>query len=316
MQEKTMDDLRSSDDGAWLDAMARLGDETGYFRKLGPNHAALFADEGTTLLVTFESMRSIRNGTETHLPLGHAVAKDRKWSHLCLIAQGDTWYRDPAVYAYFDQLVDDAFFEDFERVVFFGAGMAGYAAAAYSVAAPGATVLLVQPQATLDPRVAGWDTRYTEMRRACFTDRYGYAPDMTEGAGPVYVIYDPEQTLDAMHAALFRRPFTTLLRCPNVGRDVSGALMGMHVLPSILAAAGDDTFDAALFHTFYRARRNYMPYLLGLSSKLETDGRPLLNAVLCRNVVERLNGPRFRHRLAQLEKQLDALGLKVPRART
>ena len=43
---------------------------------------------------------------------------------------------------------------------------------------PGATVVAVQPQATLDPRVTVWDSRHRKMRRADFTSRYGYAPDV------------------------------------------------------------------------------------------------------------------------------------------
>jgi hypothetical protein len=43
--------------------------------------------------------------------------------------------------------VDDGFFDEFEQVIFYGSGSSGYAAAAFSVAAPGATVIAVQPQA-------------------------------------------------------------------------------------------------------------------------------------------------------------------------
>ena len=65
------------------------------------------------------------------------------------------WFRYPKVHAYFNRLVDDGFFDDLDKVVFYGAGPCGYAAATFSVAAPGATVVAIQPQATLDPRVTG-----------------------------------------------------------------------------------------------------------------------------------------------------------------
>ena len=306
------DDLRSLSDADWVARIAAIGDEAGSFERLGPSHFAFFADEGPTLLVTFETRDSIRRATPQQLPYGCAITRPRGWSLLSVVADGATWFRDPAVYRYFDRLVDDAFLEDFDRVVFYGAGMCGYAAAAFSVTAPGATVVAVQPQATLDPLLAGWDPRFAGRRRLCFTDRYGYAPDMTEGAGPVFVIYDPEQQLDAMHAALFSRPWTTLLPCRNLGRDVAGALDGMRVLPSVLAAACTGALDATLFRTFYRARRNFPPYLRGLSGRLEADGRPLLNALLCRNAVQRLNAPKFGARLADLERQLERAGVALP----
>ncbi|HQU67250.1 MAG TPA: phosphoadenosine phosphosulfate reductase [Albidovulum sp.] len=302
--------------GDWFARMEEIGEEAGYFQRLGPHHSAFFLDEAPILLVTFESVQSIRQTQPGQLPMGYQIAKGRGWSHLCLIADGDTWYRDKAVYAYFDRLVDDAFFEDFDQVVFYGAGMAGYAAAAFSVAAPGATVIAVQPQATLDPRIAGWDPRWPEMRRVSFTDRYGFAPDMIEGAGQVFVIFDPELVLDAMHAALFTRPYVTLLPCRHLGRDIGAALDEMHILQSMLAAACSGAFDAHMFAIFYRARRNYRPYLRGLLTHLDRDGRAFLAALLCRNVMGRMEAPKMKARLEQLENDLKIMGQSLPSPRS
>lgn len=307
-------DPRSLSDAGWFARLEDIGEEAGYFEWLGADHAAFFLDAAPVLIVTFETVEAIRRRQPGQLPIGWHVAKGRGWSHLCLIARKESWYRDPAVYRYFDRLVDDAFFEDFDQVVFYGAGMAGYAAAAYSVTAPGATVIALQPQATLDPRLAGWDPRWPEMRRTSFTDRYGFAPDMTEGAGTVYVVYDPEQGMDAMHAALFARPWSVMLPCRNLGRDIAGALDAMRILPSMLAAACSDAFDERLFRTFYRGRRNYMPYLRGLMARLDGEGRAWLNALLCRNVAERLGAPRFQARLKQLEVDLERTGHSLPAA--
>lgn len=311
-EELRADDPRNLTESEWFARLEDIGEEAGYFQRLGAAHAAFFVDASPTLVVTFETVASIRHHQPGQLPLGYHVAKGRGWSHLCVIARSNTWYRDPAVYAYFDRLVDDAFFEDFERVVFWGSGMAGYAAAAYSVTAPGATVIVAAPQATLNPRLAGWDPRFIEMRRTSFTDRYGFAPDMTEGAGPVYVIFDPDQNLDAMHAALFARPHVTLLPCRNLGREAGAALAQMRILPSILAAAGTESFDAALFRIFYRARRNYRPYLRNLVTRLESDGRIRLAALVCRNVVARLDAQDFSGPLREFEAQLAAAGESLP----
>ncbi|SPH17387.1 hypothetical protein DEA8626_00905 [Defluviimonas aquaemixtae] len=310
-------DIGELSDGSWFARIEKIGQEQGYFQWLGDAHAGVFVDAGRTLLVTFETVDGIRRNQPGQLPLGYQVAKGRQWSHLCLIARRATWYRDKAVYAFFDRLVDDGFFEEFDKVVFYGAGMAGYAAAAFSVTAPGATVILAAPQATLDPEVTGWDPRFLELRRTSFNDRYGYAPDMTEGAGPVFVIYDPEQNLDAMHAALFKRSHVTLLPCRNLGRDIGGALEAMRILPSVLTTACTGSFDRHLFRIFYRARRNYRPYLRGLLARLEADGRTWLAALLCRNVADRLSGAeKFEARLALLESQLESSGQSLPSARS
>ena len=306
-------DIGSLSDTSWFARIEKIGKEQGNFQWLGDAHAAAFVNASRTLLVTFESVEIIRRTQPGQLPLGYQVAKGRGWSHLCMIARRDSWYRDKNVYAFFDELVDDGFFDEFDQVVFYGAGMAGYAAAAFSVSSPGATVILAAPQATLDPEVAGWDPRFMEMRRTSFTDRYGYAPDMTEGASNVYVMYDPEQNLDAMHAALFKRSHVTLLPCRNLGRDIGSALEQMRVLPSILTTACTGSFDAKLFYIFYRARRNYRPYLRLLLARLEAHGRPWLAALLCRNVTGRLTDvSKFEKRLAHLDVQLDGAGHSLP----
>lgn len=307
-----MRDSRSRSQGDWFDRLRKLGQETGFFKKLGASHAALFHDDGPTLLVTFESLADIRRFNDDELPLGYHMAREKGWSHLCIVAQKDTWYRDPAVYALFDRLDDGDFFDQFDNIVFYGAGMAGYAAAAFSVVAPGATVIAVQPQATLNPRIANWDPRFPHMWRTSFTDRYGFAPNMIEGAAAAFILYDPEQNLDAMHAALFVRPHVTLLPCRNLGRDIGRSLVEMRILPSVLSAAATRSFDERLFRIFYRARRNYRPYLDNLFAKLKADGRIYLAALLCRNAAARLNVQEYRTRAAQLEQDLAVAGQRLP----
>jgi hypothetical protein len=206
---------------SWLERMDEIFDEAGHFEALGHRHWSAFWDESpSVLVVSFERMETIRAATPGKMPFGYAVARSRGWSHLCIIAEGETWFRAPEVYRHFDRLVDDAFFEDFDQVLFYGADMGGYAAAAYSVAAPGATVLAIQPRATLDPALAIWDDRNTAARRLCFTDRYGFAPDMIEGAARVWTVHDPAEHLDAMHAAMFRGPHVTALRGRNLGAQM------------------------------------------------------------------------------------------------
>lgn len=307
-------DLRSLSGTAWFDRIRRIGEERGSFERLGDSHVSLYSRGSSTLLVTFETVDAIRKTQADQLPFGLSLAGARGWSHLCLIAERPTWFRDPSVYAFFDRLVDDCFFDAFDTVLFYGAGMCGYAAASFSVAAPGAVVVAIQPQATLDPAIAGWDPRWPEMRRTSFTDRYGYAPDMTEGAAAVYVIYDPEQTLDSMHAALFARPWTTLLPCRNLGRDTAAALDGMRVLPSVLQAAATRTLDRTLFRAFYRTRRNFAPYIKNLLAKLDNEGRLVLAGLVARNTAKRLRLPQFETRLAEIEAQLARVGERLPRS--
>ena len=290
----------------WLDQIEEIGEELGYFEPLGPEHSAVFCDASTTLLVTFESIKSIRRQNPETLPLGLKLAEKKGWSTLSILAHGDTWYRHRAVYGFIDRLVDDGFFEDFDHVVFYGAGMGGYAAAAYSVASPGATVIAVQPQATLDPRVTEWDDRFLGMRRADFTSRYGFAPYMIEAADRAFVLYDPEIQVDAMHASMFNAENVSLLRCRHMGNQLDQALSAMNILEPMLEKAMTGGLTDVDFHKLYRARRDYPPFLRALLGYVDDSGRRDLAAMLCKNVVKRMNGPRFRRRLEQLKAEFEA----------
>ncbi len=285
----------------WLGHLEAVAEETGYVEPLGAHHWAVFTDDTPTLLVTFERADVLRASGPATLPEGLVLAQARGWSHLGLLAEGETWFRDAAIYRYFDRLVDDAFFEDFDRVVFYGAGMGGYAACAFSVVAPGATVVAIAPRATLDPSRAGWDGRHRAHRRLSFNDRYGYAPDMIEGAGSAFMIYDPVVREDAMHAALFARPYVAALKARHFGQEIELALRRMGILDDLVAAAMDGSLTPALFASMMRIRRNYGPYLRRLLTAAQDAGRPALEARICRSVTARMKAPAFRKRLAEIE---------------
>ena len=291
---------QATDRASWLQTIDDIGEEAGYFQTLGAKHWAYFVDESPILLVTFETVDAIRENS-TQLPSGDAIARKHGWSHLCIIADGDTWYRDPAVYRFFDRQVDDAFFEDFNSVVFYGAGMGGYAACAYSVTAPGATVLAISPRATLDPARTGWDKRDMMHRRLEFKSRYGFAPDMTEGAGQVFLVFDPDVAADAMHATLFARPWVTALHTWRLKDQVEPELSQMGVLPLLIEAAAAGILSPKSFARLWRARRKHVPYLKILLALAKSTKHPNREFKICNNVTRRLNAPVFRQRLMELE---------------
>ncbi|MCF6232142.1 MAG: phosphoadenosine phosphosulfate reductase [Rhodobacteraceae bacterium] len=290
----------------WQARLIAVADENGMHQLLGKRHFATFIDRKDTLLVTFETTQGIRSLSQTAQPFGFEMVRALGWSNMCIMSNGDTWFRDEEVYSFFDQLIDDGFFDDFETVVFYGAGPCGYSAAAFSVVSPGATVVAIQPQATLDPGMSEWDDRFPEMRRTSFRDRFGFAPDMLDAAARAFIIYDPRQELDAMHATLFARPNVTRLKMPGMGGALQTQLMEMNMLYRLLTLAGTSKLTKEAFYDLYRARRDNKFYLNGLRGVLEKEKRYGLLAMLCRNVIRRLDMPKFAERLEELEEMADA----------
>jgi hypothetical protein len=283
----------------WLAALDDLGEEHGYFQRLGPAHHALFIDAGRSLLVTFESQDAARRNPGA-APRGLDLVTRNGWSLLAFLSDGETWFRDPAIYGTFDRLVDDGFFEEFDRVLFVGEGACAYAACAYSVAAPGAQVLALRPQATLDPEVAGWDRRYLGQRRRDFTSRYGFAPDMLDGAGQAHVLFDPVHTPDAIHAALFRRTNVALRRCPHSGARLEQMLDLMQITTPLIEAAMAGTLDRLSFARLWRARRDSPLYLRNLLRRAELNGRPALAAIVAQHGQRTRDAAWFARKLADL----------------
>ena len=266
LDSDVMLDASAAKDGVdWLRRLAAIGEDGGAFDSVGATHHALLVENGPTLLVTFDSYGAARTRPK-HLPVGLQLADECDWSHLCLISDADPWCRDPAVYAHFDRLVDDGFFEGYDRVLFYGAGPSGYAAAAYSVTSPGARLLLLNPVATLNPALAGWDTRYIRDRKLDFTSRYGFAPDMVEGALEATVICDPSLPADAMHAALFHAPHVRRLGARFAGPDLEAGFARMGILHHLIAAAMDGTLTAARYGQLWRKRRDDRTYLRQLQT--------------------------------------------------
>lgn len=298
---KTNEPAAALDRDGWLTLLRTMGEDSGSFDALGDHHWAIFNEDGATLVISFDRLEDIQALEPGKMPHIFGQATHNGWSHLSLISEGDTWYRDPAVFAHLDKLVDESFFDNYDQVVFYGAGMGAYAAAAFSVVAPGCTVLAVQPRATLAPETAGWETRFTAARRLDFTNRYGYAPDMIDGTDHVFILHDPYLRLDAMHVALFRKPFVTNLKARFLGDTLHTALSDMGIMPKLVKAACEGTLTAKYYNKLWRERRNFGPYLRCILRACTDAGHPKREAMVCRSVTNRMRAPGFRKQLEKLE---------------
>lgn len=299
------------DRAAWNGELRALGEKHGFFEELGRDHTALFVKSGPTLIVTFENLDHVfEHGTR--LPWGFDFVQSQGWSILGMMAHDWTWYRDEDVFAFFNRLRDEGFFEQFERVVFYGASMGAYAACAFSAACPGATVVAISPQATLDRDVCSWEKRYQKAWIRDFNTQYGYAPDMVKSARDVFIFYDPLEPPDAMHAALFRGPNITKLKCRFQGHRIASGLIQMGLLKPVVGACVDGTLNATEFYKMLRVRRTFRRYLRELIHKIDADRHPLMVARLAEYVLAQGAGPVFRKKLNAANALLTSRGLTPP----
>jgi len=290
----------------WLDALRAISNAEGSYSDLGADHAAIFVEKShDVLFVAFETVFGIRANSATGLPLAFDLCERRGWSHLTITARRQSWFRDKNVFGFFDRLIDYDFFDQFERVIFYGAGMCGYAAGAFSVAAPGATVLLISPQATLDRALSGWDSRFPSARRIEFAERYGDASHLIGGAETALVLFDPDEAEDAMHASLFRGPNVIHHRYRRGSAGaIEGDLRSMSLIAKLADASANGELTPARVGQLMRVRRRHVPYLRALLSRVLAEDRPRLTMALCRAVLAEQPLPRFRDHLERAEIQL------------
>lgn len=309
-----MSDLDTLPDDPLAALRSAAGDD-GWLRSLGDRHTAVFRPKGSTLLVEFDTLASVQR-RKGGLPWSTGLAGKRNWSTLSVLSDGRTWFRAAEVIAFFDEMTDDCFFDDFDSVVFVGAGICGYAAAAYSLAAPGATVFLISPLATLDPDIAPWERRFRGDRALSFGPRYGYAPDMLLGAGRVFVVSDPTDSVNAIHASLFRGPHITHLPARHGGPRLPSMLEGIGILDRLVAGADAGSLTPLRWSQLWRARRGDSVWLMNVLRKLDGMRRPWLQAIFAGGVLDETGSPVARRRLNDALSQLAVEGRQAPAGRS
>ncbi|MFC2968723.1 hypothetical protein [Acidimangrovimonas pyrenivorans] len=281
-------------------AMARdLAGPQGFFRDNGL-HSFLYIPRGDTLVVSFDNLDIAMNKREGRKPWGFDFIARQGWSMLGVMANGWTWYRDPWVCDQFDALAAEGFFDRFERVVFYGASMGGYAAAAFSGAAPGAEVVAISPQSTVDKAVVPWETRYKVVWDADFSGKYGDAARVSGAARRVTILYDPYEPLDAGHADRFTAPNVVRLRTPLLGHRLGSSLQQMGILNDIILGALSGQLTERDFYRRLRARKDFPRYQKELFQRALDRDRPELARRLGRYVLARGDHRFIRQRMQGL----------------
>lgn len=272
----------------------------GSLRRIGDDHLALHRPGGArgagTLGVTFEAL-DVTRARIGGLPFSTGFAQKRGCATLDIMAEGRTWFRDPALHAAFDGHTDDGFFDGFDRVLFAGGAMGAYGAAAFSVACPGATLLLMQLYASLARDVAPWERRFRSAWALDFESRYGNAARMIDAASRVYLVTDPWEAADATHASLFQGDHVVRLPAAHAGADIQGRLEAIGILDRLLAGAESGVLTPMRFAQLWRGRRRDADWLAGLMRKVDRADRPWLQAMVAGHVLRHVDDPASRRRL-------------------
>lgn len=271
---------------SWANVARGLAGPDGFYRE-NADHSFLYIPRGDTLVVTFDNLDIAMTKREDRRPWGFSFIEKQGWSMLGVMANGWTWYRDGWVSDQFDQLAAAGFFKGFTRVVFYGASMGGYAACAFVAACPGADVVAISPQSTLDRRLVPFETRYKSAWDRDFSGKYGDAAEASKAAGRVTILHDPYEPLDAAHVARFKGANVVPLRAPLMGHRLGSSLHQMGILSSVTLGALNGTLTEADFYRALKARKGFVRYQRELFKRALAKGHPALARKLGRFVLTR-----------------------------
>ncbi|UWQ23808.1 hypothetical protein K3553_12580 [Leisingera aquaemixtae] len=285
--------------GEWSRVARQLAGKEGFFDEL-EEHSFLFMPRGKTLVVTFDNLDIAMTKRDDRRPWGYGFIEAQGWSMLGVMANGWTWFRHPEVTRKFEALRDSGFFTQFSRVVFYGASMGGYAAAAYAAAAPGSTVFAISPQSTLDKTLVPWEMRYKKVWDRDFSGPFGDAAQASQAAGEVHIMFDPYVAPDAAHAARFTGENVRLWRCPLLGHRLGSSLQQMGILQEIARDAIAGGLTAHQFHRLLRKRHSFPRFQRELANLALDRGHPRLAQRVCDYILRQRDDRFFRRLKARL----------------
>ncbi len=226
----------------------------GFIRNM-PHHCASFFPRSDRLVVSFDNVGSIHS-RPPRLPWGHALAQELGWSHLGCMTKRNDWFRHKDMFALFRELRRTGFFKGYQEVVFYGASMGGYAAAAFSVVHPGARLVLMSPQSSLRKDLVPFEKRFKIGRElGDWTGPWADAGQTIQTAGQVQLFYDPYHFGDARQAARFAGENVVPYRSPFLGHKIPTQLRDMGLVKKVAMGAIRGELSVPQYHRMLRVRR-------------------------------------------------------------
>lgn len=240
-----------------------------------------FVRRGPVLLVTFDNLATIDERDEAR---PWPIWQDRRAATLGLSVLGiqshqKDWYRNAATPVLIEGLRAAGFFDGFDRVLFTGASMGGFAAMVYAHLVPGARVLAFSPQSTLSRKIAPFETRYPYVQRRFDWDSPAYldAADYVGRAAGGHLFYDPFVPEDRAHVDRLPAGALEAVKIPHAGHLLVRVVAKAGALDVLMNACAHHEDLPAEFWTAMRNRRDNRAWARRFLSQAETRGDgPLL----------------------------------------
>lgn len=270
----------------------------------GDENALMFVPKTRRLIVSFDNIHGIKNA-EVRWPWGiKRITQSMDCSILGVMGVYRNWFRHDFVHDAFDRLRDSGFFNQFDEILFYGASMGGFGALTYARVVPGARVLAIAPQTTLDRRILPEDDRWGWTKKLDWDGPYADAAAQTETAEQIYLISDPYFEPDAVQVARLASNNVTYLRTPFMGHQLPNAFEVMGILRPILEAAASGSLNSDQFYKLFRVRRDLPRYQHDLLMEAERRNKINLAIRVCEYTLKKRKAGNIQGSLERLRAEL------------
>jgi len=277
---------------------------SGGFLWEGSENALLFEPRSKRLIVSFDNISIVREEGQ-RWPWGFKVmTQDMNCSVLGVMGTQRNWFRQEFVHDAFEALRDQGFFEQFDEILFYGASMGGFAALVYSQCAPGANVLAIAPQSTLDRDILPNDNRWGWTARLDWKGRFNDAADVVSTARDVTIISDPYFAPDVDQVRRIKGDNINRLKAPFMGHQLPNAFHLMEMLKPLLYAGAGGTLTPQLYYKLFRARRDLPRYQHDILMHAEARGKLRSAIRVCEYTLKKRNAKNIARSLERLKGEL------------
>lgn len=258
---------------SWYMEIFPAGTQDGFYHKFG-YHAASFVDRGAQqLVVSFDNLSDAGYPYPDIEPWAGKFIREQGWSHLGIYSRGPSWYRDPKLIDFLQNLRAQGFFKRFDKVAMIGTSMGGFAALTFSALSPGAIVAALSPQTNLAPKNVPWEQRFRKAQNQDWTLPFSDAAEHTRAASKVYTLYDPFLIPDKKHVMRLPQDNVTHLKAFGFGHKSAVVLRRMDLLKSMMSGMITGSLTTEQFYKDIRDRKTVYMYRKSMEDHLSTRGK-------------------------------------------
>ncbi len=273
MDQSSEDNSSHEKSPSWYMEIFPAGPQDGFYYKFG-YHAASFVDRGTQqLVVSFDNLSDAGYPHPDIEPWAGKFIREQGWSHLGIYSRGPSWYRDPKLIDFLENLRTQGFFKRFDKVAMIGTSMGGFAALTFSALAPGATVAALSPQSSLDPQLVPWEQRFRKAQNQDWRLPFSDAAEHTGTAAKIYALYDPFLIPDKQHILRLPQENITHLKAFGFGHKSAVLLRRMDLLKPMMLCMVTGSLTPEKFYQDIRSRKTIYLYRKSIEDHLNARGK-------------------------------------------